>query len=346
MNLESAYNLLNAVRPNSESTSYIEALPVKPKAFDLNVVIPCYNVEAYIGKCIESVLSQSTSYSFKIIAVNDGSKDNTLDVLTKYSENPLVSVINQENKGIARTRNVGLDNVDSDYILFLDSDDMLAPGAIDRLMNAAKKENADIVEGSVERVDSDGKDLNTGYYHAHTGIVSDINELFGFPLGKVFKTELFTHVRFPDYEYEDSVNKEIVFPLAKKLYILEDVVYKYRVNTSSISHTSLATPKCVDSLWINLELYKDRIERFGLSNTQDYYEYKISTARLIYLRTFKYGRDVCKAAYTVYSSFISKEFSGYSTAKRNTKILEWIIKKGNFTCFEMYMRLKKIIKSL
>lgn len=88
----------------------------------VSVIIPCYNVEDYIDECIKSIINQ-TYKSIEIIAINDGSTDSTLEKLNKYKNK--IKIINQNNKGVGYSRNIGIKKSTGDYILFIDSDDFL-----------------------------------------------------------------------------------------------------------------------------------------------------------------------------------------------------------------------------
>lgn len=89
-----------------------------------SIIIPIYNVEKYLEKCLNSILNQSYK-NFEIIAINDGSKDSSKEILNKYKNNENIKIINQENKGLSAARNEGLKHVTGDYILFVDSDDFI-----------------------------------------------------------------------------------------------------------------------------------------------------------------------------------------------------------------------------
>lgn len=111
----------------------------------VSVVIPVYNVEAYLSACIESVLRQSFR-EVEIIGINDGSTDDSLKVLEEYAaRDDRITVISQENQGLSVTRNVGLTYVRGEYLLFLDSDDMLAPDSIEKLYAHAQEEKLDVL---------------------------------------------------------------------------------------------------------------------------------------------------------------------------------------------------------
>ena len=111
----------------------------------VSIIIPAYNTEKYIGNCIESVIKQ-TYHNLEVIIVNDGSEDNTLEIITKarLRDNRIV-VINQENNGPSAARNAGLKICRGDYVFFLDSDDWLSPNCIEKLISIEKKKKGDII---------------------------------------------------------------------------------------------------------------------------------------------------------------------------------------------------------
>ncbi len=103
----------------------------------VTVIIPAYNVEAFITGCIESVISQ-TYKELEILVVNDGSTDGTLKLIEEQAEKDArIRLINRENGGLSAARNSGIDEINGDYVAFLDGDDRLISSAIEELMNAA-----------------------------------------------------------------------------------------------------------------------------------------------------------------------------------------------------------------
>lgn len=111
---------------------------------DLSIVIPAYNVEEYIEDTVYSVLNQKTQYKYEIIIINDGSTDNTLEIIKdKFEGNNNIIIISKTNKGLAHTRNVGIEHAQGKYIYFLDSDDMLKPNMIEELLTEAYEYNLD-----------------------------------------------------------------------------------------------------------------------------------------------------------------------------------------------------------
>lgn len=111
----------------------------------ISIIVPAYNVEKYIEQCLRSLMNQ-TYKNLEIIVVNDGSKDGTGEIIERLAkEDERIIFINQENKGVAETRNVALQKVSSDFVMFVDSDDWLDLDACETVINEAREENADVV---------------------------------------------------------------------------------------------------------------------------------------------------------------------------------------------------------
>ena len=109
----------------------------------VSVIVPVYNNEKYLERCLSSIFNQ-TFNDIEIICVNDGSTDCSGDILNKYVTHTNFKIINQENAGLSEARNIGLKNALGDYISFIDSDDFIDVNFIETLYNAAVEQNADI----------------------------------------------------------------------------------------------------------------------------------------------------------------------------------------------------------
>ena len=105
----------------------------------ISVIVPCYNVEKYLEECLDSIVNQ-TFTDIEIICINDGSTDSTNRILDIYSNNDSrIKIITQTNKGLSASRNIGIENSNGEYILFIDSDDYLELTAFEEIYNIAKK---------------------------------------------------------------------------------------------------------------------------------------------------------------------------------------------------------------
>lgn len=119
----------------------------------VSIIIPVYNVESYLTRCLDSVFAQ-TFKDFEVITVNDGSIDKSADILNQYAlTHSNMLVINKENGGLSSARNVGIAHCNGEYISFIDSDDFVEDKMIETLYNAAKAENADIALSAYNRYD-------------------------------------------------------------------------------------------------------------------------------------------------------------------------------------------------
>ena len=111
----------------------------------LSIIVPIYNVEQYVDKCIQSILNQ-TYQNLEIILVDDGATDRSGSIADSYAaKDKRIKVLHKENGGISDARNYGLDHVTGDYILFVDSDDFIENTMCERLFAVANSTNADMV---------------------------------------------------------------------------------------------------------------------------------------------------------------------------------------------------------
>ena len=113
----------------------------------VSVIIPVYNAKEGIKQCMDSLLNQSFT-DFEIILLNDGSTDNSLEVIKKYAaDNDFIRVIDKENEGVAKTRNKGIQLANGKYIVFIDNDDFVDSDYLERFYNEIDQEQLDIVLG-------------------------------------------------------------------------------------------------------------------------------------------------------------------------------------------------------
>lgn len=124
-----------------------------------SIIIPVYNVEKYISKCLESVLSQSYE-NYEVILVNDGSTDGSYEIIEQYEKrDDRISCHSKENGGLSDARNYGLQFVTGDYILFLDSDDYWESGLLEQINTSLEDGQADMLRFSFQKVDESGNVL-------------------------------------------------------------------------------------------------------------------------------------------------------------------------------------------
>lgn len=253
--VEKAQTLLNTLHADPHNSCICQNLVAATPQYDLQIIVPAYNVEKYIKECLDSVLSQDTSFSYIVKVINDGSTDETSKILETYKNQQRIEIIHQKNKGFSGARNTGLKEINARYLMFLDSDDRLAPGAIEALMKMAQETDADIVEGASLKFC--GAVVTKRYTHSDEKQAS-ANNLYGFAWGKVYKADLFAHIQFPEgYWFEDTLCALILHPLAKKISTTSHCVYCYRTNFKGISRTFRGKTKCLDSFYVSRQLLSD-----------------------------------------------------------------------------------------
>ena len=207
--IERACDRLYTLHPDVGQSALSQNKLERSFQYDLQIIVPAYNVESYIAECIDSILAQRTSFRILVTVVNDGSTDQTFSVLQRYADCPEICIIQQENKGFSGARNAALKHIRASYIMFVDADDKLPEGAVESLMRSALRTDADIVEGGYSRFV--GERTTFTFRHSES-FTRDWSILYGFPVGKVYKSWLFEDVVFPlGYWFEDTI---CIYPLS------------------------------------------------------------------------------------------------------------------------------------
>ncbi|MBQ7141179.1 MAG: glycosyltransferase family 2 protein [Bacilli bacterium] len=192
----------------------------------VSAIIPVYNSEQYLDKCIQSILNQ-TLKEFELIIINDGSTDNSHEIILKYEDDERVKYFKRKNHGIGNTRNFGIDKATSEYICFIDSDDFIHESMFENMYNRCVNDNLDFLvcdyyhylenSQSIQRFDIPSFENTT--LNESPNLLLDIN--MG-PCNKFIKRELFDdkNMRFPEnIKYEDM-------PLVVKLLDKSDLIGK------------------------------------------------------------------------------------------------------------------------
>ena len=196
----------------------------------VSVIVPVYNGEEFIESCIKNILNQ-TLKEIELILVNDGSKDNTLNICKKYADfDNRIVLINQENQGVSLARNKGIDISKGNYLCFIDCDDRIDNDYLEKLYKIANEKNVQVVCCDIECIDLNGKfiskkTMQSGYYSKEIAL----NKLFEFkdlnwgPCGKLFSSDL--------------IKNKVEFP---NLHVYEDLVFVYKCifNTKQIFYTN------------------------------------------------------------------------------------------------------------
>ena len=221
----------------------------------VSVIIPVYNVEKYIDKCMESVLNQTYS-NLEIILVDDGSPDNSGKMCDEYAvKDNRVKVIHKENGGLSSARNAGLDIATGEYVAFIDSDDFVETTMIEKVVSKIEETNADVCmfshftyngETSVAHarpLDKDEyeteeiRDLIIPMFIGQKDAVG--HHLLGFVCCQLFRRSSIGEQRFKserEYYAEDIVFDLEFYIRAKKMCVVNEPLYYYRYVESSLSN--------------------------------------------------------------------------------------------------------------
>lgn len=125
----------------------------------VSIILPVYNVEKYIDRCLKSLVNQ-TMKEIEILIINDGTLDKSMEICEKYAKiDQRIKIYNKDNEGLGLTRNYGLKRASGEYICFVDSDDYVTDDMCELLYATAKKYEADIVYGGIYRDNNEGKIL-------------------------------------------------------------------------------------------------------------------------------------------------------------------------------------------
>lgn len=210
---------------------------------EISIIIPVYNVEEYLSKCIDSVLAQTFS-DYEIILVDDGSPDNSPKICDNYAaKDRRIKVIHQKNGGLSAARNAGLAIANGKYILFVDSDDYISPNMLEVMYSNTKQTNADIVVSSVVKVDKNGriirieriiKEENDKYEYLQDKYGTGIG-IYDISCGKLYKKYLFDNIRFPIGKInEDAFVVNRLIHQCKRITKAERAEYFYLQHNESI----------------------------------------------------------------------------------------------------------------
>lgn len=210
-----------------------------------SIIIPVYNVEAFLPKCLDSALCQ-TYADYEIIAVNDGSTDSSRRVLSKYAnKDSKIRIIDQENKGLGGARNTGIRNATGEYLFFLDSDDYIPNTALEEIDRYLCEYNLDILAFDCQMVDTAGNKLQIATVvdiPAEFTVLSKNQFLLLEPTAclKVYRRSLYMQhsINFPEHLwYEDLATVFKLVPHTNKLGYLKKQLYYYVQHEASITHS-------------------------------------------------------------------------------------------------------------
>lgn len=310
-------------KPNSTA---IGKNKIHKKRYDLQIVIPCYNSEKTIRKCIDSIVNQKTHYSFLLYIVDDGSTDNSYKIIEKYNELENVNIIKKKNGGVSTARNKGIKNIYSNYITFMDSDDEMGPGSIDSLLNEAYKYNADIVQGDYVSVVNKFRTINSACKEEQ--ICKE--NLSGYVWDKVFKSELFENLVFPENVlFEDTNLAFLIYENANVIRFISNCICIHSVNKNGLTSTSVGKNKAIDTYWISEILDEDR-KLMNYKDSDYYLKTLLNQFIMNYKRTYLLDLQIKKNIFYMECELLDNRFND-----SKNEYLQ-IFKNYNYELYNLY----------
>lgn len=211
----------------------------------LSIIVPVYNVEKYLRKCIESILNQSFT-NFELILVNDGSTDSSKEICEEYlQKDSRIILLNKENGGLSSARNLGLSKATGKYVALVDSDDWIDIHMYQSMVTSLENTNADIVvcghkvvniDGSIDEINTTKESILYSELEATKLILKD-EKIFSFAWDKVYRRELFENITYPVGRiYEDTATTYKLFHKAKSILHLNKAYYYYIRRNDSLCH--------------------------------------------------------------------------------------------------------------
>ena len=316
----------------------------------LSIIVPCYNVEKYLPKCINSLVNQTLD-GVEAIFINDGSPDNCLKILKeaqkKYSKDKIV-IIDKKNEGVWRGRKDGIKKARGEFIGFVDSDDYVTLDFAEKLYKAAIKNKADIAVCGFDRID-----LETGKLYSremckpkHKNITIKDNpglllELNGAPWNKIYKATLLKEM--VDLKHippvlDDMMFLQLIYINANKITFISDNLNRYMVRKDSIINT--IEPEVIPETYAAMKEIRDL---YAKSKSQSYLDYLDANAflhlgiSLMYRLSANKNVDF-KKLLKKNTEFLDQNFPGW---RNNQYISLKYIRKNNGSNSKLYF-VKKI----
>lgn len=313
---------------------------------DISIIVPVYNAEKYLKKCLDSLVNQ-TKKELEFILINDGSTDKSEEIIKTYKDKR-IKYFKNKNQGIGKTRNFGIEKSSGKYIMFLDSDDYFSNDACEILYKEAEKEKADLIVFDYYRVEKGNlNEVKIESFNA-TNIKDDPNLLLKVNLGpcnKIYKTDLIKNndIKFEEnLKYEDTLFVVKAIYNAKKIIKLNRFLHYYMIHEKS--ETTVRDERVFDILKIvdkirtylkNDELMKDSVDKLTVKILTNYtiqqrYQSDKKLAMKFIDEVFKY----LEKEIPDYKN--NKYYSGRSFVKRT-------IEKSK-TLTKVYIRLYRTVK--
>ena len=301
---------------------------------DISIIVPIYNAEKYLNKCIDSLVNQ-TKKELEFILVNDGSTDKTEEIIKTYKDKR-IKYFKNKNQGIGKTRNFGIEKATGKYIMFLDSDDYFRIDACELLYKNAEKNQADLVICDFYKIYDSGIEEKIKLLSFKPTTLKKtpnlVNEINLAPWNKLYKKDLITKnkIKFVEnLKYEDAPFVIESFSKAKKISKVDEYLNYYLIHGNS--ETTVRDKRCFDILKIVDLIRKNATTEAYLQDEINKLTVRIITNYTIQQRNQKekkVGLNFIDEAF----SYLEKEVPDYKNNKyyKDRSILKRTIEKSKF----------------
>lgn len=232
----------------------------------ITIIVPVYNVEDYLPRCIESLILQKYS-NIEILLINDGSLDNSLEICRKYAEKDIrIKVFDKVNGGVSSARNVGLENASGKYVMFVDSDDYVSKDYCQNLYNIISDSDLDVVCTSHYNVNGDYKKVNSNTVNLKLTSYEALKRFFlgnginCYLFSKIFKYETIKGLRF-DESLESAEDVLFIYQTLKNINFasMDGTVadYFYILREGSLTNKRLTSSRIDSSIRVAEYITRD-----------------------------------------------------------------------------------------
>ena len=310
----------------------------------ISVIVPAYNSEKYIEKCIDSLLNQ-TLKDIEIIVINDCSTDNTKKILEGYKKNNnnIKIIHNKSNKGIGYNRNIGIKKAQGEYISFIDSDDYIDEKMYEKMYNKAKLDKLDIVMCNFHRMleKADGNVIEIEAKHQipcfdNTTLEDNPSLLLNVelaPWNKIYRKDLIEDITFPEnLKYEDAVFVIKSMVKAKKIGMIDEKLNYYLVRNTS--ETGVMDKRVFDILTV-MKIIVEELRSTDYYNAIEEYA-EAMTIRNVFRYTLQQKNQKDKKVATDFIDqafeFLNNEYPNWRKNKiyKKRNVLKRIIESSKF----------------
>lgn len=301
---------------------------------DISIIVSCYKGGKMLPVCLNSLINQSL-INIEIICINDGSPDNTLEVIKNFAakDDRIVVVNNKQNIGISKSRNKGIQLAKADLIMFCDADDYYEPQMCEAMLGAIIDSKADIAISEINVIYEAHEEMrysDDNYYSLKYSGLQAVNEDLILntdlsPTNKIFKKDILTNnkIRFPeDLYYEDAFFCSAYLSCCKSAYYLNERLYNYiRHEKSTMSNTwsdDKEKDPAIDHLYIAFELF-DFLERSGRIDKYNNLYWKLFLSFELFSINNSKSANRRKEIKSKASHFITKHSKSFSKIETPTK---------------------------